>query len=123
MLLALLAFVSFTSVGADVDMIHVIDVLTDFAKVEDKTIDTLLDNNKLSQNNRKDPKMAGLVKLLEKISKVDWKAVENYTEVNRFTFDRTLSVDGKIVQMPKMFQLLERIGKINWVTFSALFCN
>lgn len=121
--MALVAFVSFSSAGPDVDMINVVDLLSDFVKVEDKTIDTLLDNNKLSSANRKDSKMAGLVKLLEKISKIDWKAVDTYVQVNKFTFDRTLSIDGKKVAMPKMFQLLERVSKINWVTFGALFCN
>lgn len=123
MVLVLVAFVSFSSAGADVDMINVVDLLSDFVKIEDKTIDTLLDNNKLSQANRKDAKMAGLVKLLEKISKIDWHAVDKYVQVNKFTFDRTLSVDGKKVAMSKMFQLLERVSKINWVTFGALFCN
>lgn len=123
MLLALVAFVAFSSAGADVNMVKVVDLLSRFVKIEDKTIDTLLDNNKLSQANRKDPKMAEVVKLLENLGKIDWIAVDKYIQMNKFTIDRTLSVDGKQVEMTKMFQLLERVSKINWVTFSALFCN
>lgn len=124
MLLALVAFVSFSSaIVADPGMINVIDMLSDFGKFDDKTIDRLLDNNKLSQADRKDAKMAQLVKLLEKISKVNWEAVDKYIQVNKISPDRTLSVDGKKVEMPKMFKLLESVSKIHWVAIVALFCN
>lgn len=123
--MALVAFVSFSSAAAGVEsqMVHIVNLLSSFVKVEDATIQKLLDNNQVSLVDRQDPKMAYLVKLLEKISKINWKDVDKYITVNKFTFDRTLTVDGVKVAMPRMFELLESVSKIHWGSFARLFCK
>lgn len=123
MLLALVAFAS-VSVSATQDGTTVIiDLLGRISKVDPQTIEKMLNAENLTKLNKGDAKMAQLARLLERISKVDWEAAYLYSVENQFTFDHQLSIDGKKVNIKKIFELLASIAEINWTELKSLFGN
>lgn len=104
-------------------MTVVIDLLGRISKVDPKTIEKLINTESLTKLDRGDPKIAQLARLLERISKVDWDAAYLFSVENQFTFDHQLAIDGKMVNIKNIFELLTRIGEINWTELSSLFGN
>lgn len=123
MFLALVAFASAYVPAKEVDMTGVIDLLGRISKIDPKTIDKILNTKNLTNLDKKDPKMAQLARLLERISQIDWVQAYMFAVENQFTFDKQLNIDGKKVDMKEIFELLARIAGINWSKFSSLFGN
>lgn len=121
--MALVAFASAAVPAKEVDMTVVIDLLGRISKVDPKTIDKILKTENLTYLDKKDPKMAQLARLLERVSKVNWVEAYIYSIESQFTYDNLLSIDGKKVDMKPIFELLARIADINWAEFSSLFGN
>lgn len=123
MFLALVAFASASVSAKEFNMTVAIDLLGRMSKVDPKTIDKILKTESLTKLDRKDPKMAQLARLLERISKVDWVEAYVHSLEDQLTFGKQLNIDGQKVDWKEMFELIARIAHINWTKFSSLFGN
>lgn len=65
---------------------------------------------------KQDETMAKIFKIMETISRTNWKLIDHEKLANKH-----IEVNGKKVEIARLIEILERTGKVNWRVIGSLY--
>lgn len=112
----------------DVDFTQIVDLLASISQIDQKVIDTFIENKKLSADKQiviygKQMSTTDVIALFKQIGEINWRTIEPLLEKNLISKNKHVNIDGKMVNVQNIVKLAERINQIDWQSFSAKFCK